>query len=46
MNKKIMISIDECLLSKFDEHRGLVKRSTAISALMKNEMKNGGGLCE
>lgn len=44
MNKKVMISVDQDVLTRFDEHIGIVKRSTAISKLMKNEIKTGGGL--
>lgn len=44
MNKKIMVSVDPDILKAFDEHIGIVKRSTAISELMKNEMKDGGGI--
>jgi len=39
-----MISIDQDVLTEFDEHIGIVKRSTAISELMKYEMKSGGGI--
>ena len=44
MNKKVTISLDQDVLSKFDEHIGIVKRSTAINELMKNEIKPGGGI--
>ena len=44
MNKKIMVSIDPDVLKAFDEHIGIVKRSTAISELMKNEVKSRGGI--
>ena len=44
MNKKVMISVDQDVLNKFDRHIGIVKRSTAISELMKNEMKAGCGI--
>jgi len=44
MNKKVTISIDQEVLNQFDEHIGIVKRSTAISELMKNEIENGGGI--
>lgn len=44
MIKKVMISVDQDVLKKFDKHIGIVKRSTAISELMKNEMNVGGGI--
>ena len=44
MIKKVMISVDQDVLDKFDKHIGIVKRSTAISALMKKEMKTRGGI--
>lgn len=44
MNKKVTISLDQDVLNKFDEHIGIVKRSTAINELMKNEIKPGGGI--
>lgn len=44
MALRTTIYIDEKLLERFDEHIGLVKRSTAISELMKNEMGSGGGI--
>jgi len=44
MNKKVMISVDQDVLNRFDEHIGIVKRSTAINELMKNEVKRGGGI--
>lgn len=42
MIRKVLVSIDENVLGQFDEHIGLVKRSTAINELMKQEI-NGGG---
>lgn len=42
MIRKVLVSIDENVLNQFDEHIGLVKRSTAINQLMKREI-NGGG---
>lgn len=44
MIKKVMISVDQDVLSEFDKHIGIVKRSTAIGELMKNEMKPGSGI--
>lgn len=44
MAKRITVYIDDELLERFDEHISLVKRSTAISELMKNEMDAGGGI--
>ncbi|NOR85665.1 hypothetical protein GQ473_06115 [archaeon] len=44
MAQRTTIYIDDELLERFDEHIGIVKRSTAISELMKNEMKQGGGI--
>ena len=44
MIKKVMVSIDEDVLEKFDEHIGIAKRSTAINQLMKKELEHGGGL--
>ena len=41
MIRKVLISIDENVLNQFDEHIGLVKRSTAINQLMKKEIKDG-----
>ena len=40
------VYFDEKLLSDFDSHIGLVRRSTAIAKLMKNELEHGGGLNE
>lgn len=42
MIRKVLVSIDEKVLDQFDEHIGLVKRSTAINQLMKKEIKDGG----
>ena len=41
MAKKIMISVDEDVLNRFDEHIGIIKRSTAISELMRIEIERG-----
>ena len=43
MTKRTTIYIDDKLLTAFDEHIGLVKRSTAISELMKSDIIAGGG---
>jgi len=42
--KKVLITVDDDVLKKFDEHIGIAKRSTAISKLMENEINCGGGL--
>lgn len=42
MIRKVLVSIDEDVLSKFDNHIGLIKRSTAINQLMKQEINNKG----
>lgn len=44
MSQRITVYIDDELLSRFDDHIGIIKRSTAISQLMKNEIEYGGGL--
>ena len=41
MAQRITVYVDDDLLNDFDDHIGIVKRSTAISELMKYEIKNG-----
>lgn len=38
------IYVDDKLLSRFDEHRGSVKRSTAITELIKQELTKERGI--
>ena len=42
--RRVLISVDDDVLTKFDEHIGIAKRSTAINKLMQNELEHGGGL--
>jgi len=44
MSHRITVYIEDELLENFDTHIGIVKRSTAITKLMKNELERGGGL--
>ena len=44
MPQRITVYIEDELLDNFDSYIGLVKRSTAISQLMKKELEHGGGL--
>ena len=44
MAKRITIYVPDDVLNDFDGVIGIVKRSTAITKLMKNEVENGGGL--
>lgn len=39
MMERISITVEERVLNKFDEIRGMVKRSTYINQLMINEIK-------
>jgi len=46
MSIRTTIYIEENLLNAYDKHIGLVKRSTAISEMMKNDIVSGGGTIE
>ena len=46
MATRTTIYIEEKLLDAYDTHIGLVKRSTAISEMMRNELKKSGVLIE